>query len=320
MKRSRQLIIESTVVATFLLAVIIGGMISNSSLPFSWFSIPNPNSVTTQYELSSLALYYNSTLTSLGDRGFTSVSQDLNSFHFIDIPNSVNTTTSSANSEISEMNVTIPDALNYLQNSSRQYELKLYSLAALDLSAGCTNVRNSLASYRDFANTTTPQLSNGGVPVALYSIGMNSVEEEILALALECRNLTSIISLVYPLNGNYTSPGSQNSNPIFNFTIWSKQSSIETGGSVVINGLLSSNNSGIASESVLFYFNGTFIGTSETNKSGEFSENLTIPFVYVPIGTIQAYAESNKTTNFSGTYSNSIYFNILFNGTKIVLG
>jgi hypothetical protein len=308
--RSKQLVIESVIIAFLLLVIVAGGAYTGLHVPAPWADIQNPASIKQQYDLSGLARYYNSSLTWLGERQFNNVSSGVESFGLLNIPSTVNHTATQGIDQISNLNISIPLALGYLNQTNQSIQEKQFTNASLELAAGCLQANNSESTFAQFENSTTPALSNLGVPVLLYSSGAGLVRAEISSLLAECSNLSVILASVYGTG----------SSPDVNLTISSPQKTIQTGGSVIIYGNLTRGNFGLAGQSVLFYFNGTLIGTTVTSNNGNLQANLSIPFVYKTVGVIWAFVASNSTIKLASKVSNYLYFTILFNQTQIIIG
>ena len=304
-KRSNQLVIESAIIGALLILIVGGGTIVTGNIPPAWRNLQNPNTVTTQYDMPGIAKYYNLTLALLGSARFQKVSFYIDTFQFVNIPQSLNQTATIANSDIATMNDSISLAMADFANASAFVQEKEYVNASYVISDGCNEIKNSNASLMQFQNPTTPELERGGVPTSLYSIGLGMVAQEISRLYSECL----VLSSSYPL------PPANNSKTIL--LIASPQKSILIEGNVPLNGNLTQNGVGISGQSVAFYVNGTFIGSAFTDNHGYLSANLTIPFVYEPEVVIWAYAKNNAS--FPGAISNNLYFVVNYNETQIVV-
>lgn len=303
MKRSTQLIAESVIVAMFLIVLTIGGTVESLNVPSPWASVQNANSATTQTDLSSIALYYNNTLTYLAQGQYGNASLYLNTFSFANIPTAIVRTADTANNEISSMNITIPVAVVDFTNATILISLNEFQNATFSAQAGCFELNTAAQNFVQFANSTTPSLSRLGVPVSLYSIGERRVDSLITGLIADCNHLHSKLG-----TGNAR------------LLIWSPQSSIETGGSVVIKGNLSLDSNPVGGQKVYFYLNNTYIGSTNTDTSGNLSSNVVIPYVYYSTAAVTAYIVSNSSISLTSVQSNILYFTILFNQTQIVVG
>ena len=93
-----------------------------------------------------------------------------------------------------------------------------------------------------------------------------------------------------------------------------------TGEYVKIEGNLTLNATGLGNVPVKFFLNGTEFATATTFSDGTLSINATIPFVYVPTVAIWAVASPDSSRGFVGAVSNTLYFTLLFNDTKIEIG
>ncbi len=149
---------------------------------------------------------------------------------------------------------------------------------------------------------TTPEFSRLGVPVSIYSGASDLVNSLITGLLNECQIRPSQLS------------------ELANFTISSPQKSLETGGYVQIQGNLELNTTSIANDTVSLYLNGTAFATTKTNRNGSFSINSSTPFAYEPIAAIWAVASQVQSFGFHGAVSNTLYIQIIFNKTQIVIG
>jgi hypothetical protein len=107
--------------------------------------------------------------------------------------------------------------------------------------------------------------------------------------------------------------------PSADLKIWSRSESVVTGSSVTLFGNLTAKGEGIPGQAVLLYFNGTYIGTTRTNSSGEFEETPSLPFAYAPKGIVRAIFATNSTAGLGGAVSNLLQLGIQFNHTQITL-
>jgi hypothetical protein len=306
-KRSKQLIAECSAVVVILALLASGGAFESLNIPTPWASIQNPSLVQQQQgNLTALAQFYNITLTYLAQTNYSGVELNLQSFNFINIQGTLSSTANSANSEIGSMNVSVPIAISDFLNASYYIGLGEYGNASLKIGAGCQEALAANTSLTQFANSTTPQFAGLKVPVKIYAIGEDSVNFTITQLVAKCNTLKAQLAAYYSPPGN-------------GFLISSPQSEIITGGNVVIFGNLSQGSKVFSGQEIRFYFNGTYIGSTYTNKLGELDVTLAIPFVYESVGEIWGSAPNNATSGLLSTSSNALFFTIVYNGTQIIL-
>ena len=303
MKRSRQLVLESAVIAGVLIMITLGGSISTTAIPPSFQLLSNPSQVTRQYDLSGLARYYNLTLGQLGIGQFGNASFLLRTFPFVSIPPRVNQTALAANADLAEVNVSLPKAISYLDQAQSEIGAKQYLNASTLVGEGCAQVRSANLSFSDFLGVQTSRLRSFSVPVQLYAAGSAITAVEIGKLQARCNSLASTLPA-----------------PNADLTISSPQRAIETGGSVKLDGTLTLNGTGLGGQEVLFYINGSYFGSIASDASGGLADVLRIPFLYAPSAYVQAVVGHNSTVGLGGASSNVLNFAILFNATNIVLG
>ncbi len=306
MKRSNQLLIESAIVASLILGLTVGGEIAGLNLPSAWTELPNPSALQPQYSYASLALLYNTTLTELADQNFTSVSISLGEFSFLNYPSQLGHAISSANSEISEMNTSIPLAISYLALAKNLTLAGQILNASSNLSLGCNEAQLAKSNYGQFQVVTTPGLANYGVPVLVYSNALGLVGSQISSLLSNCSSLSSHLKILQ----NFT---------VSNFTVTSSQSSLETGGFVQVNGSLKFGVKAVANDQISFFLNGTKFASAITDQNGFFSINSSTPFEYKSVAAIWAVASgsSSSSPTFQGAVSNILYLKLIFNQTQI---
>ena len=304
MKRTNQLIVESAAIGSLLLMIVLGGAVTSLSSPVQW-TLQNPDNVALTHDLTALALYYNTTLADIAGQEFSNASLILQTFNFTNIPTSVNQTALVANSQLAVVNASIPRAISEFDNASQLIATKEYVNATLDVTAGCLQGGYAQSNFTRFSGTTTPSLAKLGVPVAQYSKGSASVKVELSSLVSRCNTLTSQL------------PGHSQ-----HLVIASPQTAINTGGSVELLGNLTQavGGAGLGAQNVLFYLNGTYIGSLLTGQDGSLHGALTIPFVYKPVGVVNALVLKNATIGGGGAISNDLNFTILFNSTTIAVG
>jgi hypothetical protein len=318
MKRSRQLVIESIVFAIVLMLLILGGTIEGIRIPFG--AIQNPNQVQNQTDLNALALYYNTTLSFLAGGKYNTTAFYLKTFNFVNIPADVDQTAYTANNQVGSINVSVPLAITDFANASRFFSLNEFQNATLATNAGCAQARNANQTLAQFVYTTTPNFHDLGVPVSKYSIGEGLVQALVARLNAECTSLSGQLTNLSGSSGTGSTGVVTVNGTITKFLISSPQTSIETGGYVLVQGNLTQNSALIGDQKAYFYFDGTYIGSNEIAPSGYFTANLSIPFVYVASGALWAFVGSNASVSLPGITSNTLYFTILFNSTRIVIG
>ena len=287
--------------------IVLGGAVTGLNVPAQWTLLQNPDNVSANHDLGTLALYYNITLTDIGSRNFDNASLLIRTFDFVNIPTSVNQTAIVGNSQIASVNSSIPRAISEFGNASQLTASNEYVNATLFVTAGCLQASYAQGNFTQFSGGTTSRLANLDVPVGNYSIGMKSVEGEISSLLSACNNLKG------QLPGQPPGQSSQ-------LVISSPQKSISTGGPVELFGNLTKAGAGVSAQSVLFYLNGTYFGSLLTGSDGNLHGVLTIPFVYTPVGVVNAIALKNASIGSGGGFSNDLNFTILFNATAIAVG
>ncbi len=303
MKRSNQLLVQSAAVGAILLMITLGGSVAVTTRPASWVILNNPDQVQHQYDLSGLAKYYNTTLTLLGTGTFANATLLLRTFHFVNIPANVNRTALAANSDLSNVSASTQAAISFLGKASGSISQRQYLNASALVVAGCEQLIAASNSFADFTGPQTARLSSLSVPTQLYSPGASLVVAEINNLSNECNLLKAELA---------QTGGS--------LTISTPQTAVETGGPVTLQGSLTLNQKGVPAQVVYFYLNGSYFGALTTDASGHLGGVLKIPFVYAPLGVIQALAQRNASAGLGGAASNLLTLKILFNQTMIVLG
>lgn len=306
MKRSNQLLIESAIVASLILGLILGGTIAGLNLPSAWTNLPNPSDIQPQFSYASLALLYNTTLTQLANQNFNNVSISLSEFSFLNYPPQLDGVISSANSEISEMNTSIPLADSYLALAENLTAGGQLINASSNLNLGCTQAQRANSNYAQFGGVSTSGLANGGVPVSVYSNALGLVGLQISSLLSICSTASSQLNTLQ----NFTSS---------TFTITSAQTTLESGGFVHVNGSLKLGTTAIANNQISLFLNGTKFASAITDQDGFFTINSSTPFVYKSVAAIWAVASgsSSSTPSFRGAVSNILYLELIFNQTQI---
>ena len=262
--------------------------------------------VSTHFDLSGLAMYYNTTLTQIGRQNFANASFLLNTFRFINLPPNVNGTARAANADLISINRTIPKTLTIFAEAKVAIQANELINATALVNLGCSLTSSANRSLADFAGPQTSSFESESVPTGEYASGLNTVLAEVQTLHADC---TSVLQQVP------TSTGTPSV-----LLIGSDQRTIETGGSVVLSGNLTKAGGGIAGQKVLFYVNGSYFGALASDPNGTISGTLGIPFVYSQGVEVQALVAPNSTIGIGGAQSNILSFEIVFNQTSIVIG
>ncbi|MHB8567865.1 MAG: hypothetical protein ACYC7D_12835 [Nitrososphaerales archaeon] len=313
MKRSRQLVLESGIVAALIIGIALAGTLSTLSLPPAWLSIPNPVSLTTQYDLNGLALYYNSTMSAIGGQNFSGASTLLNQSTSLSYPPNLATAVGSAGTELGAVNASIPLAISGFNTTFSLIGRGELQNASSVLGSACSQVQNANSSFAQFKGPTNATFARNSVPVSNYTLGAQAVNLLLISLFDQCHLLQNILAnLTSHIN---TSHGTLQ----VNFTISSTQKTILTGGFVEIGGNLTLNATGLANYPVSLYINGTRFANATTGSSGSLAINASTPFVYAPVVAIWAVASPDQPRGFVGAVSNTLYFKVLFNETEIVV-
>jgi hypothetical protein len=303
LKRTNQLVAESAIIGSLLVLTVVGGSLVGLGRPAEWGVASNPGTVASTHDPNALSLYYNNTLSFLGEGQFANVSQLLRSFPFVNVSPSVNRTALLANSEMAAMNVSIGQAsLNLTASEQQALAHDLVNASSLAKS-GCAQAAAAKSSFNEFANSTSPALASLGVPKQPYAVGEALVRAEIDSLGSECQSLLGLLT--------YSSAS---------LTISSPQGAIATGGRVSLRADLTRQGAALPGQSVLFYLNGSYIGRLTTVTGGVAQANLSIPYVYEPLGVVTAVVSANASIGLQRAVSNSLNFTILFTETRIAIG
>lgn len=305
MKRSNQLVLESAVIASVLIALTLGGSVATTIIPPSFASLQDPGTVKVNHDVNALANYYNTTLTKIGTKNFQNASFLLETFRFVNISPSVNATAQAANSDLATVNVTAANATAVFQQAEALVKAKQYANATALTLEGCALAQQANRSLADFQGPQTSRFKAESIPVSQYSKGSGVASAEVGALLAECNHLRTV------LGGSGTAPI---------LLIGSLQNAIETGGTVELVGNLTLGGSGVPLQEVLFYLNGSYFGSVRTGVGGDLAGTLRIPFIYSRVAAVQAFVAPNATINMGGASSNVLLFQILFNQTAIAIG
>lgn len=309
-----QLVAESAVIIGILLVLTFGGSVTTTASPRAWSALSNPTALSNpnapsnpnpsnrQVGLNALGSWYNLTLTQLGTGEFSNVSYLIQTFHFVNIPTTVNRTALAANVDMANINASMPKAIAYFDQGELAIKAKEYVNATALILVGCAEAAQANKSFADFTGVQTPRLASQSVPTVVYKPGQDLTASEVQALIARCNSLSA-------------HPGSV---PLL--LISSPQRTIETGGPVVLDGNLKLNGVGVSGQQVLFYVNGKYLGALMTGSRGDLEGTLTIPFLYKPVASVQAIAAPEVSTGLGWAQSNVVEFTILFNATRIVIG
>ena len=317
MKRTRQLVIESAVIALLLLGILFGGVLSTSSLPASWIKIQNPNAVQSEYNLTSIALFYSDTLTSLSGYQYQSVSQSLGAFQFLVIPSSLTSTAQSANSEISSMNQSLPLVQLYLNETEFFYHSGAFSNASVALNSFCSAIQNTNASLNQFDGPTTSSFSENGVPVQLYHPPVIVLQNEIASYYQLCLYYTSKLFSSGSSSATILAISS-NQTPLSPYgKLW-----VYTGGELNLTAILEKNNVSVGGQAITIHVEGQ--GTRPANLTsaltGSVSGSVTIPFFYQQFVDVWATVDANASAGVPSVTSNILNMALLYNQTQIIIG
>lgn len=309
MKRSNQLIFESLVVASLLLGVVLGGSASTYALPHAWISIQNPQEIQPLYNMTSLAYFYNNTLSALSKYEYQNVSQELSAFQYLVVSPSVSSASQDANGEIASMNQTFPKIQYYLNETEHFYLSGLRANASAALNNLCSYDQIANASLAQFAGSTTASFNASGVPVVVYRIPAIVLQGEINSYYEECLNYRST------LNGSSVVALTVSSDqaPISPYgPLW-----VDTGGELNLSVSLVENGIGIANQPISIYVdsNSTSPASLVTNSSGRAFGTLTIPYFYESFVLVYATYQSNNQL----VVSNVLNMTLLYNQTQIII-
>jgi hypothetical protein len=317
LKRSNQLVIESAVVASILVALAFGGSVATTTIPPSFAHFQNPVLVKESHDLPALATYYNATLTKIGTGNFAGASFLLDTFPFVNIPPSVNATAQAANSDLAAVNTTAAGATALFQRADLAVSVKQYVNAKTLANEGCALAEQANASLADFQGPQTTRFKAESVPTGLYSEGAAVAEGAVQALLAKCSALQGALGTGGP-SGSGSSGSSGGASLVL--IIGSPQTAIETGGPVKLVGNLTLQGAGVAKQEVLFYLDGSYFGEVATGSGGDLAGALQIPFVYTQTVLVQAFVAPNSTLGTGGASSNPLVFDVLFNQTAIAIG
>ena len=290
-------------IASVLIAITLGGSVETATIPPSFANLQNPGTIAVSHDLSALAAYYNTTLSDLGARNFTGVSFLLETFHFVNIPPAVNATAQLANSDLNSVSISAENASRIFSAAEKEILKNEFVNATILTEQGCALATQASQKFADFTGPRTSNFQSDKIPVNDYSVGESSAAAVVGSLVSTCNLLLNQLQF----QG-------------LELLIASPQASIETGGRVSLLGNLTFRGSGVGSETVYFYINGSYFGSLSTAPNGGFSGTLQIPFVYTRTASVQALVSPNIPRNISGASSNLIYFTILFNQTAIAIG
>jgi hypothetical protein len=307
LRRSGELLVESVVIGSILIAITIGGSIATTLSPSSFANINNPASVPdTQNELRALALYYNATLASIGAGKFANASLLLATFRFVSIPSTVDQTATAATAALGSVSSASQLATSDLGLAQDAIAARGYLNATTLVGTGCGSARSANESLESFRGDWTPRFLSLSVPTSLYLASETVAFAQVRTLLADCSRLEAML----PNSG---------SNLGLALSISSPESSVDTGGMVPLQGTLTLNGTGVGGQQALFYINGTYFGDLPTDGSGALDGSLTVPFIYEPVASVQAIVAPNATDGIAGSQSNVLHIAILFNRTMITV-
>ena len=307
MKHQTQLVIESAVIGLVLLGIVLGGSISISGLQSSFSGQNNPNVIPSQYNLTSLALFYNQTLTQISENSFKNASASIQAASFQNYPSYIAGIADQANGELASMNYSLTSAHFDLNESNYYITTGLYTNASQSLLVACSAIRSANSTFSQFQGPITNSLGQAGVQISLYSIGASKLQSSIIIFSEECNSYSETLSQSL----------SQISTAL---KISSPQTQVLTGGLIQISGSLLRNGTGVPSENISFYANSTYFGSVSSKSAGSFSTSLNIPYLYGSTAAIWATVGQNSTSQVLGALSNTLYLKLLYNQTIIVVG
>ena len=300
--------------ASLLLGVVLGGSASTYALPHPWISIQNPQEIQPLYNMTSLAFFYNNTLSALSKYEYQNVSQELSAFQYLIVSPSVSSTSHGANSEIASMNQTLPKVQYYLNETQHFYLGGLEANASAALNSLCSYDQIANASLAQFTGSTTTSFNSSGVPVAVYMIPTIVLQGEINSYYEECLNYRST------LNGSSIGGSSvvalsisSDQTPISPYgPLW-----VDTGGELNLSVSLEQNGNGIGDQPVAIFVdsNSTNPASLVTNSSGSTFGTLTIPYFYDSFVLVYATYQSNNQL----IVSNVLNMTLLYNQTQIII-
>lgn len=284
----------------------LGGSVATMTVAPSFLPLQNPGLVNPHSDLSGVALYYNATLTEIGTGRFSNASLLLERFRFVNLPSSVNGTAQFANADLASVNSTIPRALAAFAMARMAIERSELVNATALVKNGCAFTSSANSSLTDFGGPQTSRFQSESVPTSIYALGQAISESELKTLHGVCVSL----SMQLP---------SKAAGPPLILIIGAAQSTVETGGPVLLQGNLTRAGTSLVGQKVYFYGNGSYFGSMFSDSLGKFSGTLDIPFVYSRSVWIQAIVAPNATLETNGAQSNSIFLTVLFNATSIVV-
>ena len=303
MRHQTQLIIESAVIGSVLLGIVLGGSISISGLQSSFSGQNNPNVIPSQYNLTSLALFYNQTLTQISENSFKNASAAIQAASFQNYPNYIAGLADQANGELASINYSLTTAHFDLNESNYYITTGLYTNASQSLLVGCSDIRSANSTFSQFQGPISSSLGQAGVEVSLYSIGTRELQSSIITFSDECNTYSQTLG--------------QSSTIL---KISSSQPQILTGGLLQASGTLFRNGTGVPSQNISFYANSTYFGSINSKSGGSFSTSLNIPYLYGSTAAIWATVKQNSTSQVFGALSNTLYLKLNYNQTIIVVG
>ena len=274
--------------------------------PYAFHRVFNPADQPQDYYTSAYAAFYNETLTLLAHQRYAKVAVELGLTSEITYPPSIVSAAHAANSEIAEINATIPLAQLYLNRSTNYLAQGLFTNATDAVNSACAYAATALLNFREFSDVSSLRMEDGGVPAQVYASAESGVGQLVSNTVSRCVSTRTQIQ-----------SGLNASEKGFRFTITSPQSTIETGGLVTVYGSLTRNQTGVGGVEAQIYFDGFHLGSAVTGPGGEFNVTLRIPYIYNSTARVLAYAQPSQ--GFPGAFSNTLTFYVNFTSTHLIL-
>ena len=283
----------------------LGGSVVTTTIPPSFITLQNPGNVAVLHDASALAAYYNSTLTQIGRGNFSGASFLLMTFPFVNISPAVNGTAQAANSDLAVVNSSSAVATSLLGQAKKDIGNNQLLNATVLISQGCLAARDANRSLADFQGPQTSRFGAESIPTGQYSKGSGLASAEVASLLAVCSSLQK---------------GTPSAGTSAVLLIGSPQRSVETGGPLRLVGNLTLGGAGVPGQEVLFFVNGTYFGSLQTDAGGRVGGTLVLPFLYTRTVVVQALTAPNGTQRTSGASSNTLVLQLLFNETAISIG
>src|SRR5487761_805972 len=175
------------------LGIVLGGSISISGLQSSFFGQNNPNVIPSQYNLTSLALFYNQTLTQISQNSFKNASAAIQAASFQNYPSYIAGIADQANGELASINYSLTTAHFDLNESNYYITTGLYTNASQSLLVGCSAIRSANSTFSQFQGPITNSLGQAGVQISLYSIGGSELKSSIITFSNQCNSYSQTL-------------------------------------------------------------------------------------------------------------------------------